>query len=170
MSRKRTVRRVWALVNPIAHAISGARITDTKSLDQLLVRELASLDAFTRGAARLHEYSDLVNMNNLTQTLAGMGVGREALPDCRKAEQALIEAAARFERTQRMGLTGPGIEALRNVIEWHTLQRSAIPRSKYEEAIRLTGARIKSGHATIDLGATLKASDRDEACAEGSAA
>lgn len=157
MSRKRTVRRVWSLVNPITHAISGACITSGADLDQLLVRELASLDAFTRGAARLHEYSDLVNMNNLTQTLADMGVGREALPDCRKAEQALIECSARFERTRRMGLTGPGIEALRNVIEWHILQRSAIPRSKYEEAIRLTGARIRSGHATIDLGATLKA-------------
>lgn len=157
MSRKRTVRRVWSLVNPITHAISGACITFGSDLDQLLVRELASLDAFTRGAARLQEYSDLVNMNNLTQTLADMGVGREALPDCRKAEEALIEASARFERTRRMGLTGPGIEALRNVIEWHSLQRSAIPRSKYEEAIRLTGARIRSGHATIDLGATLKA-------------
>lgn len=159
MSRKRTVRRVWSLVNPIKHAMSGARITDPKSLDQLLVRDLASLDAFTRGAARLEEYSDLVNMNNLTQTLAGMGVGREALPDCRKAEKALIEAAARFERTQRMGLTGPGIEALRSVIEWHSLQRGSIARSKYEEAIRLTGARIKSGYATIDLGATLRAAE-----------
>lgn len=33
--------------------------------------------------------------------------------------------------------------------------RSSIPRSQYEEAIRLTSARIKSGHATIDLVKTI---------------
>ena len=156
-SNKRRASGPWQLANPIEHAISGACISDPRSLDHLLTCELASLDTFTRGAARLQEYADLVNLNNLTQTLAGMGIGREALPDCRKAEEALIDASARFERTQRMGLTGPGIEALRNVIEWHSLQRSSIPRSQYEEAIRLTGARIKSGCATVDLDATLKA-------------
>jgi hypothetical protein len=154
--RKRTVRKVWALVNPIEHAINGAGITSRKDLDSLLVRELASLDAFTRGKATMQEWSDLVNVNNITQTLAGMGVGREAMPDCHAAEAALIEAAGRFNDSKRMGLSGPGIQALRSVIEWHDLQRSAIPRSQYEEAIRLTGARIKSGHATIDLGKILK--------------
>lgn len=153
--RKRCKRKVWALVNPIEHAINGAGITSRKDLDYLLVRELASLDAFTRGKATMREWSDMVNVNNITQTLAGMGVGREALPDCHAAESALIEAARRFNDSQRMGLSGPGIQALRAVMEWHDLQRSSIPRSQYEEAIRLTAARIKSGHATIDLGKTL---------------
>jgi hypothetical protein len=99
-----------------------------------------------------------VNVNNLTQTLAGMGVGYEAMPDAHKAEAGLIEAAERFQRTGKMGLSGPAIQALRDVIEWHSLQRSSIPRSQYEQAIRLTGARIKSGHATIDLAKTIGAS------------
>lgn len=155
MSRKRCKRKVWALVNTIQHAIDGASITPRKQLDQLLARELASLDAFAKGKARMSEWSDMANVNNITQTLAGMHVGREALPDCHKAEAALIEAAERFQRTGRMGLSGPGIQALRDVIEWHDLQRSNIPRSKYEEAIRLTAARIKSGYATVDLEKTL---------------
>lgn len=153
--RKRCNRKVWALVNPIQHAISGAGVTDRKNLDALLSRELASLDAFTHGKARMSEWSDMANVNNLTQTLAGMGIGREALPDCHKAEAALIEAAARYQIKKRMGLSGPGIQALRDVIEWHDLQRSSISRSQYEEAIRLTGARIKSGYATVDLEKTL---------------
>lgn len=155
MSRKRCVRKVWALVNPIQHAIDGASITSRETLDKLLSRELASLDSFTRGRASMVEWSDMANVNNLTQTLASMGVGREALPDCHKAEAALIEAAARYQATKRMGLSGPGIQALRNVVEWHDLQRSSIPRSQYEEAIRLTAARIKSGYATVDLAKTL---------------
>jgi len=155
MSRKRCKRKVWALINPIQHAIDGAGITSRNDLDKLLSRELASLDAFTHGKARMSEWSDMVNVNNLTQTLASMGVGREALPDCHKAEAALVEAAARYQNTKRMGLSGPGIQALRDVIEWHDLQRASIPRSQYEEAIRLTGARIKSGYSTVDLEKTL---------------
>lgn len=154
--RKRCKRKVWALVNPILHAIEGAGITSRNDLDKLLTRELASLDAFTRGKATMNQWSDMVNVNNLTQTLAGMGVGYEAMPDAHKAEQGLIEAAERFQRTGKMGLSGPAIQALKNIIEWHDLQRSSIPRSQYEEAIRLTGARIKSGHATIDLGKMIK--------------
>jgi|GEM_PF-3833829 len=51
----------------------------------------------------------------------------------------------------RMGLSGPGLQALREVIGWHDAQRSSIARSRYEQAIRLTEARTRSGHATIDL-------------------
>jgi hypothetical protein len=153
--RKRCNRKVWALLNPIQHAKEGAAITPRETLNTLLIRELASLDAFTKGSARMAEWSDMVNVNNLAQTLAGMGVGREALRDCHDAEHALIDAARRYQETKRMGLSGPGITALRNVVEWHDLQRSSIPRSQYEEAIRLTAARIKSGHATIELEKTL---------------
>jgi len=157
MSRKRCVRKVWALINPVQHAIQGAGITTRQDLDKLLARELSSLDAFSHGKAQMAEWSDMANVNNLTQTLAGMGIGTEAMPDCNKAEDGLIDAARRFQETGRMGLNGPTIQALRDVIEWHDLQRGSIPRSQYEEAIRLTAARIKSGHATIDLAKTLGA-------------
>lgn len=148
-------RKVWDKIDPIKHAMEGAAITPQHKLDQLLMRELAALDLFTRGAATMQEWQDLVDLNNMTQTLAGMNIGCEAMADCHKAEQALIDAAARYQRTGKMGLTGPGIQAIREVIEWHDAQRSAIPRSKYEQAIRLTQARIKSGHNTIDLAETL---------------
>jgi hypothetical protein len=157
MSRKRCVRKVWALINPVEHAISGACITKRGDLNTLLSRELSSLDALATGRARMGEWSDMVNVNNLTQTLGGMGVGREAMPDAHKAEAGLIEAAERYQRTGRMGLSGPTLQALRDVIEWHDLQRSSIPRNQYEAAIKLTAARIKSGHATIDLAKTLGA-------------
>lgn len=151
-------RKVWRTdIDPVSHAIDGAAITPRQALDTLLVMELASLDAFTRGKATMREWSDMVNVNNLTQTLATMGVGREAMPDAHKAESGLIDAARRFQETGRMGLTGPALQALRDVIEWHDIQRASIARSQYEEAIRLTAARIKSGHATIDLAKTLAA-------------
>lgn len=155
MSRKKCKRKVWALVNPVSFAISGAAIAPRKDLDQLLLREIGALDAIVKGHGRLKEWQDLAALNNLTMTLAEQGVGPEALEAAQKAEAALIDAAARFQNTGRMGFTGPAIQAIRDVIEYHDLQRSSISRSEYEKAIQLTLARIRSGYATIDLDKTL---------------
>lgn len=153
--RKKCKRKVWALVNPLAHAIEGAAIAPRKDLDQLLIRELSSLDAFTSGHATLKHWQDLAAVNNLAKTLAGQGVGPEVMEVAHKAEAALIDAAARFQRTGKMGLTGEGIQHIRELIEMHDLQRSSISRSEYEKAIQLTLARIRSGYATVDLDKTL---------------
>lgn len=155
MSRKKCKRKVWALVNPIEFAVSGAAIAPRKDLDQLLLREIGALDAIVKGHGGLKEWQDLAALNNLTMTLAGQGVGPEALEAAQKAEAALIDAAARFQKTARMGFTGPAIQAIRDVIEFHDLQRSSISRAEYERAIQLTLARIRSGYATIDLDKTL---------------
>lgn len=155
MSRKKCKRKVWALVNPILHGIAGAAISPRSDLDQLLIRELSSLDAFTSGHATLKHWQDLAAVNNLAQTLAGKGIGIEVMEVAHKAETALIDAADRFQRTGKFGLTGEGIKAIRELIELHDLQRSSISRAEYERAIALTVARVKSGHATIDLDKTL---------------
>jgi hypothetical protein len=43
-----------------------------------------------------------------------------------------------------MGLDGAGIQALREVYEWHDLQRTSVARSIYEQMIEKTRNRIKS--------------------------
>lgn len=144
-------------MNPIQMAIEGAAITPRHDLDRLLARELGSLDDFTHGRASLQQWHDLATVVNLCETLAHEGVGPEALESCGKAQDALIDAAKRFTKTQKMGLTGPGIQALRDVIEYHDLQRSSISRSQYERAINLTVSRVKSGYATVDIGNLLEA-------------
>lgn len=152
------IRKVWPTnIDTIQYAIDGARVTSADRLDQLLLRELAAIDTFTRGQATMQEWQDLVAVNNITQALAEMGIGPEALHDCKAVEDGLIEAAARFEKTGKMGLSGPAIQALRNMVEWHSAQREIIPRSHYEEAIRLTTARVKNGHNTIDLNKLMEA-------------
>ena len=156
MTRKRTTRKVWALVNPIDYALAGCSITPRKDLDTLHVRELASLDDFTHGRASLQQWFDLCNVVNLCETLGKEGIGPEALPYCKTAEVELIAAARRFQSTQRMGLSGPGITAMREVIDYHDAQRSSISRSEYEKMIRLTKARVQSGKDTVDIGKLLE--------------
>lgn len=149
--RKRCNRKVWAKVNPIQHAIDGAAVTTQHKLDQLRVRELGAIDAFTRGAASLADWRDLTNMLNLCETMAREGIGPEALPACAEAQKHLVESAHRFERTGKMGTTGPGIQAFRTLYEYHDLQRQSISRAEFERMIRLTSARIKSRGRGVEV-------------------
>ena len=117
---------------------------------------MASIQALANGAGDMQCWHDIAAANNIAQTLCGMGVGRaEVLPVCKLVEDELISAARRYTATGRMGLTRLGIQHLMDLVEYHDLQRRSISRGQYEKAIRLTAARISSGHATIDLDKTL---------------
>lgn len=150
--RKRIIRKVYRLVNPIDHAIQGAAITPRKELDKLRLLELSSLDAILHGRGGLDEWNDLVAANNLSERMALMGVGKEeVLPVVKRCENHLVESARRFQDTGKMGFTGQAIQDLRDMLDYHDLQRSSVSRSVYEEAIRMVTAQIKSGHVSRNL-------------------
>jgi hypothetical protein len=148
--RKHTRRKVYGLVNPIAHAISGAAITDTKSLDQLRIRELTAIEAFRTGAATKQEWMDMADMLNICETLARDGIGPEALEPCLRAQEALGAAHARYFGQQgSLTLTAEELQALRDGYEYHDLQRASIGRGRYEQAITKTANRIRSAHPDL---------------------
>jgi hypothetical protein len=144
MMRKKTTRKKWQLINPITHAILGASITQTELLDKLRLRELAALEAMAKGLGTKVEWQELADMLNICEVMAMEGIGPEALPYCKEAQDALVEAARRYEATKRMGLSGPGIQALREVYEYHDLQRSSVARGLYEQMIVKTRHRLTS--------------------------
>lgn len=138
--------------DPVAHAIAGACITNKASLDALQTRELSAVESITHGRGTVQDWRDLADVINLCETAARMGIGPEALPACAVAQETLLQAAKRYEDTAKMGLTGEGITAMRDVIEYHNLQRQSIPRSQYEEIIRKTAWRIRAkGPEVIEL-------------------
>lgn len=142
--RKHTRRKHWQLINPILHAIQGAAITPSEELDQLRMKELAAVEAFAKGTAALQDWQDITAMLNLTETMAKDGIGPEALPVCKAAQEHLVEAAQRYERIEKMGTTGPGIQSFRDLFQYHDLQRQSVSRSEYERAIAKTLARVRS--------------------------
>jgi hypothetical protein len=142
--RKQCRRKVYKLVDPIAHAIAGAGITTDDCLDQLKAKETAAMEAMRTGNATVYTWQELVDMNNLCQVMARSGIGPEALPDCMMAEIELKHATKRFEATGRMLLTGLGLRAIQEVSEWHQLQRTAISRAEYERMIEKTRNKIRS--------------------------
>ena len=156
MSRKQCKRKIWLPVNPITHAIEGARVADDKLLNAVRMLELSAIEAFRTGTARRTEWQSVVDMLNVCETMAEGGVGPEALSSCREAQDHLIDAARRYEKTGRMGMTGPGLQSLRDVFAYHDLQRRSISRSKYAEFIAKTVKAIKHGHpGVIELRETL---------------
>lgn len=142
--RKRTKRKVWALVNPIQHAIEGAAITPDTYLDKLRIIELAALEAFRTGKATLREWRDINAMNNVAETMARAGIGVEVLSICMQAQDHLIESAKRFERIGKMGASGPALQCWRDLYDYHDLQRISVSRGEYETMIRKTTDRVRS--------------------------
>jgi len=151
MSRKRCIRKHWARVDPIALAIAGATITTEADLDKLRLRELSAIESFAKGTATPPEFRDLCDMLNLAQTLGETGVGPEVLPVCMLAEAELLAAKDRHDQTGRLGITGAGLRALRDLYEFHDLQRTSIDRSQYERAITRTRNKIRGAHPDVKV-------------------
>lgn len=141
--RKRTRRKHYALVNPITYAIEGACVATGPALDKLRLLELAAIESFAKGRATLTEWRDMNDMLNLAETMSRHGIGVEVLEACAKVQQVLIESAKRYQSTGKMGITGPGLQALRELYEYHDLQRTSISRAEYERMIGITTNRIK---------------------------
>jgi len=148
--RKQTKRKVWALIDPLTHAITGAAITQRSKLDQLRMLEYSALDAITKGQGTIHDWRTLVDVLNLSETMARNGIGKdEVLPVCQKAQEALHQAALRFQSTKRMGLSGEGIQSIRELIQYADLQQSSISRSEFEKYIQKTKNYIKSNNDLV---------------------
>jgi hypothetical protein len=147
--RKQVKRKVWALVNPITYALEGASITQRDKLDKLRVMEYSALDAITKGLGTVTDWHTLTEVLNLSETMARAGVGPEVLPVCEKAQKALHEAALRYQKTFKIGLTGEGIQAVRELIAFADLQQSSISRSEFERYIQKTRDYIKSNNQNV---------------------
>jgi hypothetical protein len=153
MSRKRCNRKVWSTnINPIAHAIAGAAVSDKQSLDKLRLCELSAIDAMTKGMGTTECWRWIADVINIAETMGKAGIGPEVLPYCQEAQTELLAAAKRYQETGKMILSGVGIRAIKDVWEFHDVQRTSIARSEYEKMIRKTANYIKShGRDVVEI-------------------
>lgn len=145
--RKRCRRKVYDLINPITHAISGASITPAADLDRLRLLELSAIESFAKGAASREDWRALADMVNLTEVMAiDFGIAPEASQHAEAAQAALLRSYQRAKEGKTLLLDGPGLEAIRECFAWHDAQRSSVARSVYERAIKATADKV-SGRA-----------------------
>jgi hypothetical protein len=152
MTRKKTKRKIWNLIDPLTHAIVGASITQRDKLDKLRMLEYSALEAMTKGSGTVTDWRTLVDVLNLSEMMAKNGIGPEVLPICEKAQEGLHKAAMRYQETLNMGLDGQAIQALRELIQYADLQQSSISRSEFEKYIQKTRNYIKSnGELVVEI-------------------
>jgi hypothetical protein len=151
--RKQCRRKIWSTqTNPVAHAIAGAAITTRDVLDRLRLRELAALEAVTKGHGNVNDWQILCDLLNAAEMMGKQGVGPEVLPVCKEVHDALHKAALRYEKTTKIGLDGKGIQAVRELMEYADLQQSSISRSEFERYIQKTHDYIRSGgHDVLEI-------------------
>jgi len=150
--RKHTKRKIWALIDPIQHGIIGAAITPRQTLNKLRFTEYAALESMVKGSGTIHDWRTLVDVLNLSEMMAKNGVGPEVLPVCEKVQDSLHKAALRYQETMQMGLDGPGIQAIRDLLEYADLQQSSIPRAEFERYVQKTKNYIKSnGNMVVEI-------------------
>jgi hypothetical protein len=84
--------------------------------------------------------------------MAKNGVGPEVLPVCEKVQDSLHKAALRYQETMQMGLDGPGIQAIRDLLEYADLQQGSITRAEFERYVQKTKNYIKSnGNLVVEI-------------------
>lgn len=134
--RKRCRRKVWG-VNPDAvHvAIVGARVIDDRRLAELRALEHAALDAFQFGRAEWKHWGAITGVVQAARVLVEFGVGPEVQPTIEQVERFLEAAQARHEATGRLGATGPDLQAVRDLFEYHDLQRTSVDLATYQRAV-----------------------------------
>jgi len=150
MSRKKCIRKHWNTspgFDPVAHAIAGACVTNKETLDALTMRILSALEAMTHGHGTLADFRQLVDLVNTCETAGLFGLGPEVLPWCKQADDALKDAALRYETSRVFGLSGAGIIAIRELVEYHRLQILSVARSEYEALVKKTADRIRTGNS-----------------------
>jgi len=143
--KKQCKRRVWSTnINPIAHAIAGAAVSDKQSLDKLRICELSALDSMVKGVGTPEDFRWLCDVLNIAECMAKEGIGIELLEICGKAQKELLDAKERHDKYGKIGLSGEGIKILRELVQMHDIQRTSVARSEYEKAIRKTANKIRS--------------------------
>lgn len=142
--RKKCKRKVYQPMNPIALAIEGACITPDEHLEQLQQGERSYLDALIAGVDNLDAYNGLCALLGIAETMARFNVGPEVMQACKVAEFSLIKLKHRYDRWGKWDITEGEKHSIRELMEWHHLQRTSVSRGEYEKFIAKATNRMRS--------------------------
>jgi len=147
--RKQCRRKIWAKINPIEHAITGAMVASEEKLNKLRMRELSAIESMVNGVGTVQDWITLVHVLNVSETMGHSGIGIEVLPLCALVQPEMEAAAKRYEATKKMGLSGAGINFLKELCSLHDLQRQSISCSEFERMIDKSNNNVRSNHQRV---------------------
>lgn len=140
--RKQCKRKIYNLYNPIQFAMQGAKLMTPEELKELRDRENLCLNRMISGQGTIDDWREIADAINLCWMFAQNGVGPEALVSCELAIMEMDMAKDRYHKTGKLGLTGSGIHAIKDVFEYGALQQVSVSRSEFERMIDATRKKI----------------------------
>lgn len=150
MTRKACKRKVWTPnPNMVGRVISGVAMVSERNIDRMRLVELSQIDALQKGAGTWQDIVGMRDMMNVTETIADHGIGPEALPACAVAQDAILTIIARYQKWQKVQATDAEITALREVHQYADLQRQSVQVVDFERFVKITQARIETGHRRV---------------------
>jgi hypothetical protein len=112
---------------------------------KILLRPHISFDEILEGRGDQDHANNLINMVNMCEALAVLGLGRDWLPEINEAQDVLHEFASRSLTLKRFVFYGPEIIKMREIMELHDEQLKNCSVKKMEEAIDLIQQAHKHG-------------------------
>lgn len=94
-----------------------------------------SIDALAGGYAEKNHFDTVVYALNIGVILAENGIGAEYLDLLRPASAAMARCKERYLKTERFGLDGDGLQAIRAVADLHEAQLAAATHGELAAAI-----------------------------------
>ena len=141
MKRKHQRQPIYSLIDEIM-ASATEPLPAAKRMYQVDVM-LAGLDDLERGATpRKESWANCADCVNLLETLVVMNEVADERGLLADAVQALAEAGIRNKQGMALRLSGPGIQAVRAVLEDYAEVIAALPARVMIKAYRRTEARL----------------------------
>ena len=151
MTRKACRRKHYALTDTMQIARVGAAYVTDEMISDEQTAELMAIERFFAGAATRQDWSTVADLNNIAETMAAGGHGVEVAKACEAVGQALSESHARYTATGRIGMTGPQLQALRDLWDYYNLQRKTMTARDYVAWRKKTADRIRSAHPSLKV-------------------
>lgn len=111
----------------------------------ILIHARVAFDQLLRGKATAEELLALGFASNATLLFAEAGFGRECVASIRRAQEALLRAHDRMRSSGRIGLDGPGITALREMLDVYEQQLEAATVGDMRAVLAEIARRIDAG-------------------------
>jgi hypothetical protein len=117
-------------------------------LRDLNIAVMSGLDSIIKGTGKEEDVYHLALASNVALVLAEDGMGPEFIPDIKEAQGHLTNLVERINRKESLLLTGPGIEAVRRLVQIHEVQveHEDFDEGRMFRAYRTILERMAQGH------------------------
>lgn len=148
---KKAYRPRVKIDDPLQYVLSGLvpvrAMTDISV--SLRIQNHGALVALSKGCAKTHDITRLIDALNVSEALALGKIGAEYAGEIAEGQAALKAIGARGRAESRYLLRGPELSALNVAVEVHDAQLEVATVNDMEKAINLINKTVRAGRAEV---------------------